>query len=265
MDKTNLWRAGVAGAAVAGITLGYLAGVTRDDSATPMTATLAAMAPVAEAPGGTTGAYAGFTVTGSGTVSGTPDTLILSMGVQSEATTVSAALDTANARAAAVQKSLRDHGVADKDVQTSGLSIQPSYDSPTNGTPKIKGYQVGENLTAKLHDLKTAGATLSAAAEAGGDATRINSVSLDLNDTSALLASARERAYAQAKTKAEQYAKAAGVSVGKPVSIQESVQTPQPAQPFATAGRAADSMSSVPIQAGSKDVVVDVTVVFSFG
>jgi uncharacterized protein YggE len=208
-----------------------------------------------------TGAGAGITVTGSGAVSGTPDTLKLAIGVQVKAPTVTAALAAANGKAAAVQTSLRGHGVQSKDLQTSGLSVQPDY-TQSGARPVLSGYQVSESLTASLRDLATAGAAISAAAQAGGDSTRIDSITLDLPDTGTLVSAARERAFAEAKSKAEQYAKAAGVGLGSVTGIQESVATP-PSPVYAMPSMAA--AGAVPIAAGSQQVSVEVTVEYAIG
>jgi uncharacterized protein len=253
--STNRKIAGAA-AAAAVLVSAYLLGSahSRSQAAASLSTLPAAAA--------TSTAGSGITVSGVGTMAGTPDTLRLDMGIQVTGDTVTAALGSANTKAAAVQKSLRDSGVTDKDLQTTGLSIQPHYVSDGKNGSKVSGYEVGENVSAVLRDLKTAGAAISAAATAGGQATRINGVSLDLADTGALVTGARSDAYAKARAKAEQYAKAAGVSLGQVLSINESVQAPQPI--YAAAG-AMDSRAAaaVPIQAGSQDVSVTVTVVFA--
>jgi uncharacterized protein YggE len=246
--------------AAIGIGIGYQWG-GHSGSAGRSSAGTAGAAALASTGGTSSGAAAGITVTGTGTVSGTPDALHLAMGVAVTKPTVSAALEDANAAAAKVQDSLRRHGVADKDLQTSGLSIQAQYADAGGGRSTITGYQVSESLTATLRDLKTAGAAISEAATAGGDATRVDGVTLDLTDTSSLVAAARKNAYTQAKQKAQHYADAAGIGVGDVLSIQESVSTPSPvgamAVPMATAA------ASVPIAAGSQQVDVTVTVVFA--
>jgi len=163
-----------------------------------------------------------------------------------------------------VQRSLLDNGVQKNDLQTSGLSIQPEYDYQNNSAPRLTGYQVSESITAKLRNLGKAGDTIGKAVVAGGKAIRVNGISLDLEDTGALVSSARDQAFANAKAKAEQYAKAAGRSLGDVVSIAEDVTTPTPiAMPYAAAGALALDKSSVPIQPGSQDVSVSVTVLFA--
>ncbi len=232
----------------------YLIGSSR-----PSVATASASQAVAAVPASPT-TTAGVTVAGSGTVTGTPDTLRLSLSVTTAAPTIDAALASSNKAAAAVAASLKKNGVADKDLQTSGLSIQPSYTS--KGAPS--GYRVYENLTASLRDLRTAGVTIGAAVGAGGSAVRVDGLSIALDNTSGLVSGARTRAIDDAKTKATQYAEAAGRSLGPVVSISETVQQPA-TYPYAARGLdVAMAQAAVPIQAGSQDVTVLVTVVYAF-
>jgi uncharacterized protein len=206
----------------------------------------------------------GITVIGKGKATGKPDTLRLDLGVSVSGSTVSAALSAADAAESKVQKALRQGGVADKDLQTSGLSIQPDYSYGKSGQQSLRGYQVTESVTAKLRDLTKAGNVIAAAAAAGGNAVRINGISLDLEDTGSLLSGARDSAFADARTKAVQYAKAAGRSLGAVVSISETVQNPTPINYDSFQGAAMTAAASVPIAAGSQDVDVTVTVVFGF-
>jgi uncharacterized protein len=149
-------------------------------------------------------------------VTGTPNQLVLAMGVQVNGSSVGSALARANDAANRVTGALRAGGVAAADIQTSGLSIWPSY--PANSqTPS--GYGVSESLTATLNSLAAAGAQIDAAVHAGGDATTVSGISLNLTDTSALLAQARARAVADATAKATQYAKALGEPLGPVVSV----------------------------------------------
>ena len=206
----------------------------------------------------------GITVGGRAKVAGTPDTLRLDLSVVATAASVSEALAAANRSADAVQKSLLGNGVEKRDLQTSGLNVQPDYDYSSSGTPRLKGYQVSESVSAKLRNLSNAGDAIGKAVGAGGNAVRVDGISLDLEDTGALVSSARDKAFADARTKAEQYAKVAGRSLGDVVSIAEDVATASPIpMPSAALARAAYDKASVPIQPGSQDVSVSVTVVFA--
>ena len=206
----------------------------------------------------------GITVTGSGKVTGKPDTLQLDLGVVASGKTVSAALSAASAAEAKVQKALRAGGVAEADLQTSGLSIQPDYAYGKSGQPIPRGYQVTESVSAKLRNLAKAGNVISAAVAAGGNAVRINGISLDLEDTGSLVSAARDSAFADARTKAEQYAKAAGRGLGGVVGISEEVQNPSPIYYGRYAATTAAPAMAPMIAAGTQDVSVMVTVVFAF-
>src|SRR5450631_3593741 len=203
----------------------------------------------------------GITVSGTADVAGTPDTLRLDLSVVATATSVTEALGKANGAAGAVQKSLLGSGVTKKDLQTSGLNIGPRYDYTNPGAPRLTGFEVSESLSAKLRDLRRAGDAIGKAVGAGGNAVRVNGVSLNLEETGALVSEARGAAFADARTKAEQYARAAGRSLGGVVSVAESVAKPSPismggADVLTTAAK-------VPIQPGSQNVSVTVTVIFS--
>jgi uncharacterized protein YggE len=199
-----------------------------------------------------------ITVTGTGNVSGVPNQLSLSMGVQTSAGSVASALRQANAAARSVTAVLRRTGVAASDIQTSGLSIYPNY-SGSSGAPS--GYQVSEQLTITLRRLSVAGGQISAAARAGGNATTIDGVSLNLSDTGPLLAAARVKAVADARAKAAAYARALGRPLGPVISMSEAAPAqPVTPEPFANAAHAA---SSVPVHPGTQQLSVTVTVVFS--
>jgi uncharacterized protein YggE len=207
----------------------------------------------------------GITVGATAQVSGTPDTLRLDLSVVATAPSVSAALAKANSSAQAVQKSLLANGVAKADVQTSGLNISPTYAS--NGpTPRITGYEVSQGVNAKLRDLGRAGAAIGKVVDAGDNAIRVNGISLDLEDTGALVSQARAKAFADAKAKGEQYAEAAGRPLGAVLSITESTADPSPVPLAYAQGAAAASKSmDVPLQPGSQKVAVTVSLVFAMG
>jgi uncharacterized protein YggE len=210
---------------------------------------------------GAAGAGAGtVTMTGSGSATGTPDTLVLSLSVTSGGTTVSSAFAAANTAMSAVQTSLRGHGVAAKDLSTSNVSLQSRYTAKGMGD----GYTVNEGLTATLHDIARAGQQISAVVAAGGKLVRVDGVSLDLTDTGALVSKARDSAFADAKSKAQQYARDAGRQLAAVVSITQQAQQPQ--QRFLNGYGLAESAAAgatVPIAAGSQDVAVQVTVTFA--
>jgi len=198
-----------------------------------------------------------ITVTGTGTVTGTPNQLVLSMGVQTSASSVSTALRQANEAASRVIGALRSAGVRKADIQTSGLSIQPDF------SPQPVGYGVSEQLTATLHDLARAGSQIQAAVAAGGNATTVNGVSMNLTDTGRLLARARAAAVRDAQSKAGQFARALGSSLGAVLSVSDqSSATPYPEPLGATSFKSA---GSVPVSPGRQQVSVQITVVYAIG
>jgi uncharacterized protein YggE len=202
-----------------------------------------------------------ITVTGTGTVNGTPNQLTLSMGVQVSAASVESALQEANQAVTRVTAALKTSGVAPADIQTSGLSIQPNY---SNSSPAPDGYGVSESVTATLRRISAAGAQIQAAVRAGGNAVTIDGISLDLTDTSNLLARARAAAVSDARHKAAQYASAIGQPLGPVVSLTDQA----PAQPFPVYGLAngaAQHSASVPISPGTQQLSVSVTVVYAIG
>jgi uncharacterized protein YggE len=250
-------RAVVAGVASAGLLIGAFTIGAGQTSASP------AASAAAQAPAATPGpAGARITVTGTGNVSGVPNQLVLSMGVQTSGVSVAGALRQANQAVRAITAVLTRSGVRAPNIQTSGLYIQPNY-SASSGVPN--GYAVSEQLNITLNQLSAAGTQISEAVRAGGNATVIDGVSLNLSDTSALLAAARAKAVADAKAKASAYARALGRPLGPVVSMSEA----QPAQPFAPLPYAnvpaASVASKVPVHPGTQQLSVTVTVVYALG
>ena len=196
---------------------------------------------------------------GLGTVTGTPDTLDLVLGVEVSAPTASAALAADNAKAAGLVASLVKGGVAKADIQTTDLSISPRY---ADKSQQITGYQVNNNVRATFHNLATAGAVIDAAAEAAGDAIRVQQVTFSIQDDTALLAKARVLAVQQAKTQAAAMAQAASVALGAVQGIAEVTTGYQP-MTYNTASSAA--ASPVPLEAGRQELSVSVDVSYALG
>lgn len=207
---------------------------------------------------------AGITATGTGRVTGQPDTLRATVGVEVRRDRVDDALTAANDAAQQVIDTLTGEGVAEQDIQTVDVSVRPEYGDQTDGSqPRITGYVATNLLQVRLSDLAGAGAVLDTAVRAAGDAARLQGVSFSLEDNQELVRAARERAFADARTTAEQYAELAGVELGGLVSVAEISSAPPPAADVATEAFAGDS--AVPIQPGQQQVSVSVTTVWSFG
>ncbi len=257
---TSAQRALLTGVTAAALLIGAFAvgAAQGGDPAAAATARTLAVQSGAAGAAGASGAK--ITVTGTGAVSGTPDRLTLSMGVQTSDVSVSAALQRANHAVRAVTAALARSGVRRSDIRTSGLSIQPQYGG-NSALPT--GYGVSESIGVTLRTLATAGTQISDAVRAGGNATEVDGVSLNMSDTSSLLAAARARAVADARTKAAQYARALGRSVGPVVSMSE--QAPAESLPAVASGaaRSPASPSRVPVSPGRQRVTVTVTAIFA--
>ena len=212
---------------------------------------------------GSAGSYRGPTIVveGTGEVRGTPDTVTLSLGVQTTAPTAVATLNGNNYSAGFLIGTLKHKGVARKDIQTSNLSISPNYDDKGH----ITGYSAFNSVTVTLHGIAGAGQVIDAAAHAVGNAITFNGVQLSIGDTNSrsLIAKARAAAVKQAIGHAQQLAAAANVKLGAVRTISDTgSELPQPQffnAPNADRGVAA----SVPIEAGSQQLSVNVAVTFA--
>jgi uncharacterized protein YggE len=250
-----MMRASIAGGLVAVLAAAYfLGGVRTPDH-------VAAAPSQSKDPGAAVQADT-VSVAGVGRIAGTPDTLQLQMSVESRGPDVTKALAGANQAMSKVTDSLKSHGVGTADLKTSGLGVQANYNYDNNKQTLID-YVASESLTVKLRDLNKAGEAISAAVAAGGNDARVNGVSLDLEGNTALVQQARASAFADAKAKAEQYAKLSGRELGAVSTITEQVQdSPVPMYSAPMAADAAKA-ASVPIERGSQEVSVNVQVIWS--
>jgi uncharacterized protein YggE len=196
-------------------------------------------------------------VTGTGGVSGNPDTLTANFAVETTASTVGQALDRANIAATRMRDALVRAGIARADLQTSNVSIG----SKTNDKQAIIGYTVSQGLTAKIRDLPRAGELMSAAIAAGGDAARLNGVSFAIENDAALLAEARKKAFADARQKAELYANEAGRPLGRVLRVSDT--DPSSGGVGGQFSPAAMDLR-VPIEPGQQRLAVTVTVEWAF-
>ena len=206
-------------------------------------------------------AMSGISVSGRGEAFGTPDTLTVKMGISVAMKTVSEAVDAAARRATDLIGALQNLGVADANIQTSDYSIHPEYEYRENKAPRITGYRVDNMLDVEILDIDRAGEVLDAATAAAEDEARIEGVSFVVEDQDALLVAARTAAWEDAKTRAEQLAELAGVTLGAPVTISESAGgVPSPIYPRA---EMAARSATTPVQPGHETVSVDLTVTFA--
>jgi uncharacterized protein YggE len=204
----------------------------------------------------------GLTVTGTGQVVASPDMARLSLGVLAQARTAAQAVRDMSADMEKVMASLTAAGVAQEDIQTSGLrvDVQQSYDEATQSS-RITGYIAATDVSIQVLDLSKLGQTLDAVVQEG--ANQMNGLRFDLQDREPALNDARRAAVADALAKAALYAQAAGMALGPVQSLTEGVAssgTPQPMMRMAM-----DSTENVPVAAGQITISADVTVTWAFG
>jgi len=188
-------------------------------------------------------------VTGDGSVNVAPDYARVSGGVITRAKTVKEASD-ANAKLmTAVTAALVDAGIAHKDIQTARFSIQPVYAPPQPQTePRLTGYSVSNQINVTVHQIGKVGDILDRMTAAG--ASDIGNVALLVSDPSKALDQAREAAVADARRKAELYARACGLTLGGVAWITEDTGYAPPL-PMA-AMRLPAARAAVPIAEGEE-------------
>ncbi len=195
-----------------------------------------------------------ISVSGEATVSVPPDLAQIDAGVASEARTAREAADANNAAMGKVLLALKGAGLAEKDYQTSRLSLQPQYAPNRTGPSPIVGYRASNRVTIKVHDVGKAASVIDTVTNAG--ANDIGGINFMVSEPSKPLDEAREKAFADARRKAEIYASAAGVTLGAPLSI---IEGGAPAPVFRSK-MAAAPMAGVPVAPGEETLSVSVNV-----
>lgn len=218
-----------------------------------------------------------ISVSGTGRVSAAPDVAEINLGVVNQGKTAREALSANNEAMAALHATLKERGVAAKDIQTTQINIQPQYSQPRPPgapsvpsnlprpveanepfVPKIIGYQVSNTVQVTARDLAKLGTLLDAVVQAG--ANQMHGISFRIDKPESILEQARKTAMADARRKAELLAGEAGVVLGPPIRIQESEgRTPSPQPRARTMAFAA---SAVPVAAGEQELSVTVDVVY---
>ncbi len=166
------------------------------------------------------------TVTGEATIAVAPDTAMMRIGVSSQDKTAREASETNAKQMTAVLNAIKGAGVGDRDIQTSRLSLQPQYDPNKGGTARLTGFQASNQVTVRIRDIDKLPNVLDRAIAAG--ANEMSGIEFVVSEQSKLLDQARDDAIADARRKAELYAKAAGAKLGHVVSITEEGSAPPP-------------------------------------
>jgi uncharacterized protein len=192
------------------------------------------------------------TVTGEATVAVAPDAAMIRIGVSSQDKTAREASDANAKQMTAVLAAIKGNNIAERDIQTSRLSLQPQYDPNKSGTARLTGFQATNQVTVRIRDIGKLAAVLDSAIGAG--ANEMSGIEFIVSEQSKLLDRARDDAIADAHRKAELYAKAAGAKLGHVVAISEEGSAP-PQRPM-QALRA----GAVPISPGEQTLTAVVTV-----
>jgi hypothetical protein len=217
---------------------------------------------VMTAPASAQSASRTLNIAGTAEVHAAPDAALVMTGVVTESDTAAAALKANSATLSKVVDAIRAFGVEAKDLQTSGLSLAPRYqlDKLSSGErQRIIGYTVANEISVRVRDLAKLGDLLDKVTVAG--ANRIDGIEFIISNQDALLEEARQKAVADAKGKADLYARAAGFTLGKVMSLSEEAVPSR--RPMMRAMVASGAAAPVPVEAGEMTLSVRVRVVWS--
>jgi uncharacterized protein YggE len=196
---------------------------------------------------------------GRGSIEQPPDVAMINVGVQVEAKTAAEARAQQATNMNGVFAAVKAAGIADRDMLTGDMSLNPAYEYPNNARPHLTGYQASNSITIKVRKLDTLGKTLDAVVKGGGNT--INGISFSVDQPDKFQNEARVEAIKDAAAKAELYAMAVGYKVKRIVTISEQEFYPQPPMPVMM--RMQDmAAASTPIAAGEVSLVQTVNVVF---
>jgi uncharacterized protein YggE len=197
-----------------------------------------------------------ISVTGEATVSAAPDQAQVDGGVSSDAKTAREASDANNTAMAKVLLALKGAGIDEKDFQTARLSLQPKYAPDRAGPSTVVGYRASNRVTIKVRDVTKVASVIDLLVGAG--ANEIGGINFVVTQASKLLDDARGQAIADARRKAEIYAKAAGITLGAPLDISEQGS----AAPMFRAGKvvAGGMAAAAPVAQGEETLSVTVSV-----
>jgi len=199
-------------------------------------------------------------VSATGEVTRVPDLAIISAGVVARDPTASGAMQQAARRMARVRQALVQAGIADRDIQTSSISLNPDYIYASNQPPKLNGYSASNQVTVRFRDIANSGKILDALVTEG--ANQINGPNLTIDKPEAALDEARAKAIAAGRARADLYARSLGLRVVRVVSVSESGgYAPPPPMPPMVA-RANMQAADTSIEPGEQKLQVSVSMTF---
>jgi uncharacterized protein YggE len=204
-----------------------------------------------------------ISVTGTSRVALVPDRFTFTVGVQTNAPTVDAAVNENNERVARVVAALKAAGAKPEEIQTSGFSIYPQQDYTQGQMPRLLGYQVNNSVTVHKKEIASASKLLQVAIGAGVNTA--SGLNFEVSDPTRGREQGLKAAFDDARAKAQLLAQAAGRSLGKATVISEGLAempVPRPMQRGVMAAKVAADVSEVPVESGTQELTFNVSVVF---
>ncbi len=230
----------------------------------------AALAQTAPAPSGPLQVHAmaqtpALNLTASGEVRVQPDLATITFGVVTEAATAREAMAQNATRMTEVVVALRRAGIAEREVQTSGLNLSAQYDYVQDQPPRLRGYQASNRVTVRILDLDKVGTTADAVVAAGVN--QIDGIGFGMVDPKAAEDRARVEAVQALQAKAGLYAQALGVTLGPIRSLSEGggYSPPPPMPMYAVRAQSMSADASTPVSAGEMVVRIDITGTYDIG
>ena len=199
-------------------------------------------------------------VVATGEVNRVPDIVRISAGVVTQAPSATEAIRQNAARMDAVRNALRRAGIADRDIQTSTLNLQPDYRYAENRSPELVGYRAVNEVAIRFRDIANTGRILDALVAEG--ANQINGPTLVIDRPEAALDEARVQALANARARAELYARTLGQRIKRVLSVSETGTPFPPPRPMMMRDMAAGNVQSTQIDPGEQTLSVNLTVSF---
>jgi uncharacterized protein YggE len=196
-------------------------------------------------------------VSATGEATRVPDVAVITAGVTTRASTAGAAIRDAAARMERVRAELKKAGIADRDIQTSTISLNPDYVYENNQPPKLTGYNASNQLTVRFRDIAQSGTILDALVAVG--ANQINGPNLTIDKPEAALDEARANAIANARARAELYARSLGMRVVRIVAVSESGGSYPVPPPMPMYARAESAVAKTNIDPGEQKLQVTVS------
>ena len=199
-------------------------------------------------------------ISATGTVTRVPDLAIISAGVVTKAATATGAIADNATRMERVRAALRRAGIADRDIQTSSINLNPDYRYDNNQPPVLTGYQASNNVSIKFRDIRNSGKILDALVAEG--ANQINGPSLTIDKPEAAYDEARAKAIVAGRARADLYARSLGMRVVRLLSVSEGGGMGRPMPFAADAMMAASPRAKTEIDPGSQDLQISLSMSF---